>query len=80
MLDWIKTKGTFILSIVVLIGGFAIIVFGIGDLIRGLKGDNKDWVKVGIGIGIIAVGGLLVVITGASLLSTATNLGNSIPK
>lgn len=80
MLDWIKTKMTFIASVIVLIAGFVLIYFGIGDVVKGLKGDSKDWVKVGIGVGIIAVGGFLIVVTGASLISTATSLGNSIPK
>lgn len=65
-----RSKGqTVVDSIIVVvagIGGLWLIAVAIKGIVAALTGDNKDWKKAGIELGVGIVGGVFVAIAGAT--------------
>lgn len=67
------------INIILLIGGFVVLGWGLVSLIRGLSGHDKDLHKIMWGIGGGALGVVLMFMSSTSIISFFQSLGQQIP-
>ncbi|KRL79202.1 hypothetical protein [Ligilactobacillus equi] len=77
----INNVGKWVLGLLLLIVGFALIARGVGDFWEGFKGKgkSKDWGAIVVGIVTGAVGAIFLYWGADQIISTFKNVGDSVP-
>lgn len=60
------------LNIVAVLGGFFLLIPSVLHIVQALKGDNKDWAKVGINALVGAIGLVFAVVGGSGIVNILT--------